>query len=45
VRKEAETRHGLLPDNRDALIPKYPGRQLDPRGASSILTQRVHQNM
>ena len=26
-------------------IPNYPGRSLDPRGVSSILTQRVNQNM
>jgi len=35
---------GLRPDsaNGDEEIPQYPGRLLDPRGASSMLQQRIN---
>ena len=39
---------GLKPEaeqNEPEGLPQYPGRMLDPRGASSVLSQRINQNM
>ena len=44
---------GLRPDGaaKDEELPQYPagpaypGKQLDPRGASSVLSQRINQSM
>ena len=50
-RIDKEKNNGLAtadPDDNKVLlgpIPQYPGRQLDPRGISSLLTKSVHGRM
>ena len=49
--EESKVMRGLRPDMHQGEgsdvgpIPQYPGRQLDPRGASSVLSQRINKNM
>ena len=49
--EESKVMRGLRPDSSSedigevGPIPQYPGRQLDPRGASSVLSQRINMNM
>lgn len=40
ARKEAEEK-----ERQEFAIPQYPGRQIDPKGAASVLTKSVHDKM